>query len=554
MTKRIFHSISAVAIGVFVASIMLFLCMTYNYFSAVQHRQLKTQTDLTSQGVKNEGISYFDGLEIDDNYRITWIDSDGKVLYDSNSDTTEMENHLEREEIKAAFKNGYGESSRYSNTLMERSLYSARLLPDGTVLRLSTAQSSILMILLGMAQPIAVIAFIALGLSVFLASRLAKAIVKPLNELNLDEPLSNDNYDELSPLLNRIERQQKQIKAQYDELQRKQAEFNAVTSDMNEGIILLNKTGDILSLNKAAKKFFTFDTDCIGRNILELKHNLKIQKLIKKASDGAASEKKIHTEQGEYQLNASPVISEDEVSGIVLLLFDVTEKEKAELLRREFSANVSHELKTPLHTISGCSELMKNAMVRSEDIPKFSEQIYTEAQRMIALIEDIIKLSHLDEGAEDMKREKVDLHSIAEGVAISLADKANMADVTVDVTGSSAVLYGIPQLLHGIIYNLCDNAIKYNQQGGSVSIDTKTDVNSVILTVADTGIGIPEEHRKRIFERFYRVDKSHSRAVGGTGLGLSIVKHAASLHNANISVQSIVDGGTTVTVIFPINE
>lgn len=554
MTKRIFHSISAVAIGVFIASIMLFLYMTYNYFSAVQHRQLKTQTDLTSQGVKNEGISYFDGLEIDDNYRITWIDRDGRVLYDSNSDTTEMENHLEREEIRAAFKNGYGESSRYSNTLMERSLYSARLLPDGTVLRLSTAQSSILMILLGMAQPIAVIAFIALGLSVFLASRLAKAIVKPLNELNLDEPLSNDDYDELSPLLNRIERQQKQIKAQYAELQRKQAEFNAVTSDMNEGIILLNKSGDVLSLNKAAKKFFTFDTDCIGRNILELKHNLKIQKLIKKASDGAASEKKIHTEQGEYQLNASPVISEDEVSGIVLLLFDVTEKEKAELLRREFSANVSHELKTPLHTISGCSELMKNAMVRSEDIPKFSEQIYTEAQRMIALIEDIIKLSHLDEGAEDMKREKVDLHSIAEEVAISLADKANMADVTVDVTGSSAVLYGIPQLLHGIIYNLCDNAIKYNQQGGSVSIDTKTDVNSVILIVADTGIGIPEEHRKRIFERFYRVDKSHSRAVGGTGLGLSIVKHAASLHNANISVQSIVDGGTTVTVIFPINE
>lgn len=554
MTKRIFHSISAVAIGVFIASIMLFLYMTYNYFSAVQHRQLKTQTDLTSQGVKNEGISYFDGLEIDDNYRITWIDRDGRVIYDSNSDTTAMENHLEREEIKAAFKNGYGESSRYSNTLMERSLYSARLLPDGTVLRLSTAQSSILMILLGMAQPIAVIAFIALGLSVFLASRLAKAIVKPLNELNLDEPLSNDDYDELSPLLNRIERQQKQIKTQYAELQRKQAEFNAVTSDMNEGIILLNKSGDVLSLNKAAKKFFTFDTDCIGRNILKLKNNMKIQKLIKKASEGAASEKKIHTEQGEYQLNASPVISEDEVSGIVLLLFDVTEKEKAELLRREFSANVSHELKTPLHTISGCAELMKNDMVRSEDIPKFSEQIYTEAQRMIALIEDIIKLSHLDEGAEDMKREKVDLHSIAEGVAISLADKANMADVTVDVTGSSAVLYGIPQLLHGIIYNLCDNAIKYNQQGGSVSIDIKSNTNSVILTVADTGIGIPEEHRKRIFERFYRVDKSHSRAVGGTGLGLSIVKHAASLHNANISVQSIVDGGTTVTVIFPINE
>lgn len=554
MTKRIFHSISAVAIGVFIASIMLFLYMTYNYFSAVQHRQLKTQTDLTSQGVKNEGISYFDGLEIDDNYRITWIDRDGRVIYDSNSDTTEMENHLEREEIKAAFKNGYGESSRYSNTLMERSLYSARLLPDGTVLRLSTAQSSILMILLGMAQPIAVIAFIALGLSVFLASRLAKAIVKPLNELNLDDPLSNDDYDELSPLLNRIERQQRQIKMQYAELQRKQAEFNAVTSDMNEGIILLNKTGDVLSLNKAAKKFFTFDTDCIGRNILKLKNNMKIQKLIKKASEGAASEKKIHTEKGEYQLNASPVISEDEVSGIVLLLFDVTEKEKAEHIRREFSANVSHELKTPLHTISGCAELMKNDMVRSEDIPKFSEQIYTEAQRMIALIEDIIRLSHLDEGAEDMKREKVDLHSIAKEVAISLEDKANMADVTVDVTGSSAVLYGIPQLLHGIIYNLCDNAIKYNQQGGSVSIDTKTDVNSVILTVADTGIGIPEEHRKRIFERFYRVDKSHSRAVGGTGLGLSIVKHAASLHNANISVQSIVDGGTTVTVIFPINE
>lgn len=550
MTKSIFRAICFVAIGVILASIILFMCVLYDYFSGVQQNQLKMQTDLASQGVAYSGMEYFDGLDVE-SYRITWVSADGKVLYDSKSDAAEMENHLEREEIKQAFSEGFGESSRYSDTLMEHSFYCAERLPDGTVLRLSIAQNTLLTLLLGMMQPICIIFAVALVLSLVLASRLSKKIVQPLNELNLDEPLNNDGYEELSPLLRRIDAQQEKIKRQREELHQKQSEFEAVTAGMAEGIVLLNSKGTVLSINRAASRLLGADSSCIGQDILSVNRSLELTELLRRAENGRYAEKVMELGSGRYQLDASPVVSDGKKSGIVLLLLDVTEKEKTEQMRREFTANVSHELKTPLQTISGCAELLANGIVKQDDIPKFGAQIYTQAQRMIRLVEDIIKLSHLDEGADDLQRETVDLYSLAENTLRSLQSEAETAKVSLSLSGDSAKLYGIPQLLSGIIFNLCDNAIKYNRKNGSVSVEIQDEEDKVVLSVADTGIGIPAEHQERIFERFYRVDKSHSNEIGGTGLGLSIVKHAARLHDAAIELHSVVDGGTTVTVKFP---
>lgn len=550
MTKRIFRTIFFVTISVFIASVLLFMTVLYDYFSGVEQNQLRIQLELASQGVMNEGQKYFDGLESQD-YRITWIGTDGSVLFDSASDANDMENHFEREEVKEALSEGYGESSRYSSTLTERYLYSAKRLPDGTVIRLAVTQNSLLVLTLGMLQPICVIFAVAIVLSAFLASRLSKKIVKPLNELNLDKPLDNDGYDELSSLLRRIDMQQKEIRQQKEELKRKQSEFEAVTGGMAEGIILLNQKGTILSINRAASKLLDTDSFAVGEDILSVNHSLKLTELLHKAEDGKHAEAVMEFGSGKYQLAASPVVTNNEVIGIVVLILDVTEKEKAEQMRREFTANVSHELKSPLHTISGCAELLSNGMVKQENITDFSKRIYTETGRMIRLVEDIIKLSHLDEGADDMKREKTDLFALADRVVTALIAEAQKVEVSLELSGESAVLCGIPQLLESIIYNLCDNAIKYNKKNGSVSVTVKNEGEFVILTVSDTGIGIPKEHRERIFERFYRVDKSHSKEIGGTGLGLSIVKHAARLHNAEIELQSAVNGGTAVTVKFP---
>lgn len=550
MTKRIFRTIFAVAVGVFFASALLFMTVLYDYFSAVGQTQLHAQIDFAAQGVSKEGIGYFDGLE-PQNCRITWIGTDGSVLYDSISDVDDMENHFEREEVKEALAEGYGESSRYSSTLTERYLYSAKRLPDGTVIRLSITQNSLVILTLGMLQPICIIFVAAVVLSAFLASRLSKKIVEPLNGLDLDKPLNNDGYDELSPLLRRIDTQQQQIKRQKEELKRKQSEFEAVTGGMAEGIILLNRKGTVLSINPAASKLFDTDSFAVGKSILSVNRSLALVELLHKAEDGKHAESIMGFGNGKYQVAASPVVSNNEVIGTVVLLLDVTEKEKAEQMRREFTANVSHELKSPLHTISGCAELLANGMVKQEDITDFSKRIYTEAGRMIRLVEDIIKLSHLDEGADDMKREQTDLFLLADHVVTVLLPEAEKAGVKIGLSGESAVLCGIPQMLDSIVYNLCDNAIKYNRKGGSVSVTVKNEDGFAVLSVADTGIGIPKEHQERIFERFYRVDKSHSKEIGGTGLGLSIVKHAARLHNAEIDLQSVVNSGTTVTVKFP---
>lgn len=553
MTKRIFRSICLVALSVFLASIVLFMGVLYDYFSDVQRSQLKVQTDMTAQGVMSDGLEYLEGLDIKD-CRITWISSDGTVLFDSKSDAAQMENHLEREEIKKALSGEIGESSRYSATLFARFLYCAKRLPDGTVLRLSTAQNSLLTLLLGMQQPIGIIFAVAVILSLLLAFRLSKKIVKPLNELNLDEPLNNNGYAELSPLLHRLDTQQHKIKQQRDELKQKQSEFETVTMSMTEGIVLLNSKDIILSINPAALRLFGMEQSCIGENIRSIHCGLELAGLLEKSGTGKYAEKIVELGGGRYQLGASPVISNGGVSGTVLLLLDVTEKESSEQMRREFTANVSHELKTPLHTISGCAELLANGMVKEADVTRFSTQIYTETQRMIRLVEDIIKLSHLDEGVYDMQFETVDLYALAENTIKTLEPEAEAAKVTLSLNGRPALLNGISQLLSGIVFNLCDNAIKYNRAGGSVSVNIQEDKETVILSVADTGIGIPPEHQERIFERFYRVDKSHSKEIGGTGLGLSIVKHAARLHNAVIELNSIAGRGTSVTVKFPKKE
>lgn len=550
MTKRIFRSICLVALTVFLASVVLIMGVLYEYFSDVEQAQLKMQTALAAQGVTNEGLDYFRNLKVT-NYRISWIDTDGSVLYDSESNPVEMENHLEREEVREAILAGYGESRRYSATLMERSLYSAQKLEDGTVLRLSISQNSILTLLLGMAQPICVIFVAALSFSVFLAVRVSKNIVKPLNEIDLDHPLSNEGYDELSPFLRRINSQQKELQWQKAELHQKENELSTIIGSMNEGMVLLNTKGKIISMNPAAGKLLDAAENCVGIDMLSLCRNLDLQEILSKALQGEAGERVIPLHGESYQIDANPIISENIVRGAALFFFNVTEKEKAEQIRREFTANVSHELKTPLHSISGYAELLKNNMVKENDRVPFAGKIYDEAQRMIRLVEDIINLSRLDEGAADMRYEHIDLYDLSQKALRSLEPEAGAACVTLELFGTPATLKGIARLLYSIVYNLCDNAIKYNHEHGKVTVNIQNEENSVILSVSDTGIGIAPEHHDRIFERFYRVDKSHSKEVGGTGLGLSIVKHAAKIHNAKIEVKSNIGKGTVIIVIFP---
>lgn len=550
MTKRIFRSICLVAIAVFLASLTLIMGVLYDYFSRQQMKSLKTETALCASAVEKEGLDYLASVSEGD-YRITWISADGTVLFDNKAQTDTMENHLEREEIKEALKNGEGESARYSDTLMEKQLYSARKLSNGTILRLSESYLALWSLILSMLQPIVIVIAIAIGLSLLLAYRVSRHIVKPLNELNLDEPNVESVYEEISPLVNRIASQQNQLKLQKAELKQKQEEFDTATGYMNEGIILLSENGAVLSINKSATKLLGISRYCVGKDLLLFNNSFEIQELLRIAGTGKRAEKIIPIAERDYQFNASPIINENKVSGIALIIFDITEKEKAEEARREFTANVSHELKTPLQNISGSAELLSNGLVKAEDVPKFAEQIFGESKRMITLVEDIIKLSHLDEGAEDMQRQSVDLYELADLTVRNLSPVAQAADIKLSLSGEKAVMEGIPQLLSGIIYNLCDNAIKYNRTGGSVNVDVKSAVKDVVLTISDTGIGIPPEAQDRIFERFYRVDKSRSKSVGGTGLGLSIVKHSVKLHGGEIELRSVVDKGTTMIITLP---
>lgn len=549
MTKKIFRSIFIVAAVVLLACLVIIMGVMYDYFTSVQKDQLKAQTELAARGVENNGLAYFDGLEIY-NYRITWIDSDGTVLYDTMADAVTMENHGDREEIRKALEYGVSESERTSATLAEKTLYRAKLIADGTVVRVSVTQFTVVTLVMSMLQPILIVFVVAIVLSAVLAHRMAKRIVAPLLDLDLEQPLDNDVYDELSPLLTRIEHQHRRIEYQMKELERRQDEFAAVTGSMNEGLILLNEKSTVLSINRAAARLFGADKNCVGRDMLTVNRSLAVQELVSSALSGKSAETVIELRDGSYQIDASPIVSDGKLNGVAILAFNVTEKANAERMRCEFTANVSHELKTPLQSILGSAELMENGMVKQEDMPRFIGHIRTEASRLVTLIEDIIRLSQLDEGG-DMPRENVDLKALADEVADALSSQAIAHNVTVTVEGINAKVYGVRRLLYEAVYNLCDNSIKYNVENGCVDISVSRYNDEVALTVADTGIGIPAEQQSRVFERFYCVDKSHSKQTGGTGLGLSIVKHVAQYHGASVDLQSEPSKGTAISIRFP---
>ena len=549
MTKRIFNSICLVTFVVLLASVVLIMGVLYEYFSGVQQEKLKAQTILTAQGLSHEGLDYLRNVDAGI-YRLTWVGADGSVLYDSLANADGMENHLDREEITQAMETGYGKSSRYSATLTERLFYYAVRLPDGSVVRLADAQYTMLTLSLAILQPILVIIFAAILLALFLALGLSRKIVGPLNDFDLNHPASNLVYPELAPLAERLDFQQRQLNSRSAELRQRQEELSAITDSMSEGLVLLNGEGNIISINRFAAKLLGLENISSGEQRLKA-CTPEIPALIDSAKQGESSERLINLGEGTYQFSVSPVVTDAVVTGVAIVIFDMTDSVRSEQMRREFTANVSHELKTPLHSISGYAELMKNGMVKQEDLCRFSGQIYSEAQRMIRLIDDIIRLSHLDEDKGETAAEKIDLYSIAVETASAFEAAAKKADVALTVSGESACIIGVPQQVRSIVQNLCDNAVKYNRPGGSVHVEVKCAPGQAILSVKDTGIGIPPEHQDRIFERFYRVDKSHSKEVGGTGLGLSIVKHAARLHHADIALKSEAEKGTEVTVIFP---
>lgn len=550
MTNKIFRSICLVALGVLIAAFLLIMGVLYDYFSDIRLQQLIDETLFAAQGLEKNGLDFFDEFHPRET-RITVIEADGDVIYDSHSDISKIGNHADREEFIEAKETGEGNAVRNSTTLTTRSLYYAKAISNGTVIRLSTEQYTFLTLLLTMLQPIVVIMFVAVICALALAFGLSKKIVEPLNKINLDEPLSNEGYDEIAPLLKRIDVQQKQIRAQKAELLQRKREFAAITDKMSEGLILIGITGKIISINRAASSLLETSPNCEGTEFVEICRLPSLQNLLNEAKSGKRTEQIAKLGTREYNFSATPVFSNDKVSGIVLLILDVTENVDAEKLRREFTANVSHELKTPLQTISGCAELLANGIVKAEDVPQFSRQIYSEAQRMITLVQDIISLSHLDEGATDMQSEDFDLYAVCTEVVSGLEPQAKNVSVTLDISGESVTVHGIRRLASVVAQNLCDNAIKYNREGGSVRIRVFKENGFAVLHVADTGIGIPKDDLERIFERFYRVDKSRSKTVGGTGLGLSIVKHAAKLNGAKISLESEIGKGTAVTVKFP---
>lgn len=552
MTKKIFRSIFLVAVIVFLACTSIIMAVMYGYFSTVQQAKLKDQTDLIVRGEALDGAAYFEGMN-PDGYRVTWIDHDGSVLYDSEASADTMENHKDREEVREAFDNGIGESSRYSSTLSTKTLYRAVLLNDGTVVRVSVTQYTVLSLLLGMVQPIFAVFIVCIIISFLLAHNVAKRIVEPLNVVDLDHPLENDVYDELSPLLVKIDRQQRRIADQKAVLQRQQEEFALVTDHMNEGLILLNEKAEVLSINRAAMGLFNVGKESIGCDFLTVDRSIALQNKVKAALQGKHGEVLLTRNGRKYQMNASAILRDGAISGAVLLFFDVTDAADAEQQRREFTANVSHELKSPLQSIMGSAELLENGLVKAEDVPRFVGHIRSEAARLVVLIDDIIRLSQLDEG-DELTAESVDLLALAQDTAASLADKAEKNGITLKVRGEPLTYRGVRRLLSEILFNLCDNAIKYNRSNGSVTVTVAKEEKGIALSVADTGIGIPPEHLNRIFERFYRVDKSHSKETGGTGLGLSIVKHAAQYHGATVEVQSKEGEGTKFTIHFPLRE
>lgn len=549
MTKKIFQSILLVAGCVLLASLLIIMGFLYDYFGGVEENQLRNELSLAAAAVEDGGTDYLSRLTAD-RCRLTWIAADGSVLYDTRTDAESLENHASRTEVSQALATGTGESTRYSSTLMEKTMYYAQRLDDGTVLRISISRATVGMIAVGMIQPLLIVLIVALILSGLLARRLSRRIVDPLNSLDLEHPLDNDAYEELSPLLKRIHRQHVEIQTQLRELREKTDEFTQITGSMREGLILLDEHGSILSINAAAQTLFGADAQCVGRDFLTVERSHEISAAIQAAVTDGHSEVRAERAGRVYQFDISRITSDGKLLGTVILAFDNTEQEFAERNRREFTANVSHELKTPLQGIIGSAELIENGMVRPDDLPRFVGHIHAEAARLVTLIDDIIRLSQLDEG-DAMPTEPVDLLAVSQEAAENLHDAAAARDVTVSVTGQPSVIPGVRRLLYEVVYNLCDNAIKYNRDGGRVDVTVAADAGGSSITVADTGIGIAPEHQSRVFERFYRVDKSHSKASGGTGLGLSIVKHAVQYHHGRIELESTPGTGTTIRVVFP---
>ena len=549
MTKRIFRATLLVGVAVLIASLTLVMGALYSYFGRVQESQLRDELSLAAVGVEQNGMDYLKQLE-SDQYRITWLDADGAVLYDTRADAESMENHAQRQEVQQALATGEGESSRYSATLLQKTVYYAKRLPDGTVLRLSAIRVTTGVLVLNMLQPILLVLAVALILSGVLASRLARRITEPLNRLDLEHPLENDTYEELAPLLRRMEHQRRQIDRQMDELRRRSEEFEQITGSMSEGLVLLDEAGVILSINPAARRLLDAAENCVGQDLLTVDRDMALSDALRQAAEQGHSEFRGQRNGREYQFDVTRIQSEGRTAGTVLLVFDVTERAFAERNRREFTANVSHELKTPLQGIIGSAELLENGLVKQEDVPRFIGHIRSEAQRLVTLIGDIIRLSQLDEG-EPMPAEPVELLALAREAAESLQSAAAARNVTITVEGEPVELTGVRRLLYETIFNLCDNAIKYNTDGGRVQVTVTKENETAAVTVRDTGIGIPPDQQDRVFERFYRVDKSHSKASGGTGLGLSIVKHAVQYHHGAIHLQSEVGKGTEIRVTFP---
>ena len=548
MTSKILKSILSVAVAVLAASLVIIIGVLYPYFGNVQENQLKDELSLAASATEQLGEEYLEGLD-SDRYRLTWVGPDGTVIFDNHADAAAMENHADREEIKEALVSGAGSSTRQSATLTEQTIYETTRLNDGSVLRISVSRATVLVLVIGMLQPIIIVLVIAVALSAWLAHRMAKRIVEPLNKLNLDKPMENETYEELSPLLHRIHAQHLEIKSQMRTLRQKQDEFDQITSNMKEGLVLLDSTGRILSINPAARTLFGTDIVCVGEDFLTVDRKQDMRWALEEAKTQGHADFRAKKNGREYQFDLSRIDSDGICHGVVILAFDVTEQVNAEKHRQEFTANVSHELKTPLQSIIGSAELMENGIVKEDDVPKFIGRIRKEASRLVTLIDDIIRLSQLDVGTK-MPREDVSLRELSEEVCETLNDAAKMKNISLEVTGDDGVIHGVQRLLYEVVYNLCDNAIKYNHPGGSVKVNVSQKSDAVLLSVQETGIGIAPEHQDKVFERFYCVDKSHSKQSGGTGLGLSIVKHAVQYHHGKITVESALNQGTMISILF----
>lgn len=553
MTRKIFQSMIAVVVSVLLLSLALITGVLYEHFESAMLDQMRTTASFVEQGVKEDGMKYLDEMS-SSQCRITWIEADGTVKFDNRSDPSTMENHADRAEVKETLENESGTSIRRSSTLSEHTLYYAKRMQDGTVLRLAMSQRSVLFLMGGMISPVVFIFLAACALAGVLSYRVSKKIVKPLGSIDLQHPEQVETYDELSPFLQRIAAQNREIRSQMEEIRKQQQEFSMITENMSEGLFVVDRNYQILSYNRSAVRIFGMAPESVPENLLAVNRSEGFRSVVDSALKGRHAQENLELDGRVYQIIASPVCQQEDaldLVGAVILTLDVTEKEAQEQYRREFTANVSHELKTPLTSISGIAEIIRNGIVRPEDIPHFAGKIYDESQRLITLIGDIIKLSRLDENQVPMERESVDLLETARDVVQQLASVARKNGVTLVTNGSHGVVNGVRQVLGEMVYNLCENAVKYNRPGGRVWVDVRQAADHVELCVKDTGIGIPAAEQGRIFERFYRVDKSHSKAVGGTGLGLSIVKHGAALHHAAIHVDSEPGEGTAITLTFP---